>query len=100
MPAYGETEGHSWLHNRHSEKVPIRSRRYVSDRLVVIMPFNNDRAITMLDINRSGSIMRVIMMRLCLLIVAIGVTTAATIIFPAIREANAAANEDHNSCNC
>jgi hypothetical protein len=71
----------------------------VYDWRMINMAFDDNRVILTFNIYRSGRII-LVMLILPLFIVAIGMPTIATVLFPAIRHRNTSANKDHKSCNC
>jgi len=66
---------------------------------MVIVPLDHNRPVVMLNINRPGRRIVLINLILLLFIVAIGITTLATISLPTICQGDSSANKDHKKCN-
>jgi hypothetical protein len=99
MAVHTKTKSYPWLHDRHSEKVPTRRRCPIYDWRMINVALDDNRVILTFNVHWSGRTI-LVMLKLPLFVVAISMTTIATVLFPAIRHRNTSANKDRKSCNC
>ena len=71
--AHTKTERRSCIRNRHPEKEPVRRWSHIIHRRLVIVPLHDNRAIVMLNVNRSRRRIVVLVMH-PMLVVAVSVT--------------------------